>query len=110
MSTLDILGLCLIIAAAFQAMMSIARTYLSAHTTNKIDMILGARLFRHVTSLPLRYFETRRVGDTLTRISALNSIREFLTNSSMTVFLDTFFSIVFFAVMFYQRVFTDTNY
>ena len=101
MSTLDILGLCLIIAAAFQAMMSIARTYLSAHTTNKIDMILGARLFRHVTSLPLRYFETRRVGDTLTRISALNSIREFLTNSSMTVFLDTFFSIVFFAVMFY---------
>mgnify|MGYP003585463622 FL=1 len=101
LSTLDILAICLIIAAAFQAIMSIARTYLSAHTTNKIDMILGARLFRHVTALPLRYFETRRVGDTLTRISALNSIREFLTNSSMTVFLDTFFSIVFFAVMFY---------
>lgn len=99
LSTLDILAICLIIAA-FQAIMSIARTYLSAHTTNKIDMILGARLFRHVTALPLRYFETRRVGDTLTRISALNSIREFLTNSSMTVFLDTFFYSVF-AVMFY---------
>lgn len=103
-ATLDVLALTLLIAGIFQGLMSLLRTYLSTHTTNKIDMILGIRLFRHLTSLPLRYFELRRVGDTLTRVAALNSIREFLTGSAMTVFLDTFFSIVFIIVMFYYSV------
>jgi len=100
-ATLDVLALALLFAAFFQMGMNILRTYLSAHTTNKMDMILGARLFRHLITLPLRYFELRRVGDTLARVAALNSIREFLTGSAMTVFLDAFFSIVFIAVMFY---------
>lgn len=103
-ASLDILALTLLVAGVFQTVMSILRTYISTHTTNKIDMILGSRLFRHLTSLPLRYFELRRVGDTLTRVSALNSIREFLTGSAMTVFLDTFFSIIFIGVMFYYSV------
>lgn len=100
-ATLDILALTLLVAGVFQTLMNILRTYISTHTTNKIDMILGTRLFRHLLSLPLRYFELRRVGDTLTRVSALNNIREFLTGSAMTVFLDAFFSIVFIGVMFY---------
>lgn len=102
--TLDVLALALLFAGLFQTIMNILRTYVSAHTTNKIDMILGAQLFRHLTSLPLRYFELRRVGDTLARVSALNSIREFLTGSAMTIFLDAFFSIVFIMVMFYYSV------
>ena len=100
-ATLDVLAVALLFAALFQMVMNILRTYLSSHTTNKMDMILGARLFRHLIALPLRYFELRRVGDTLARVAALNSIREFLTGSAMTVFLDAFFSIVFIAVMFY---------
>lgn len=103
-STLDILALALLFAAAFQTLMNILRTYLSTHTTNKVDMILGSKLFRHLMALPLRYFELRRVGDTLTRVAALNSIREFLTGSAMTVFLDAFFSIVFIGIMFYYSV------
>lgn len=100
-ATLDVLAVALLFAALFQTIMNILRTYLSTHTTNKLDMILGARLFRHLTALPLRYFELRRVGDTLTRVSALNGIREFLTGSTMTIFLDAFFSVVFVMVMFY---------
>lgn len=103
-STLDVLAGALIVAAVFQCMMSIARKYIETHTTNKIDMLLGSKLFNHLMSLPLRYFEVRRVGDTLTRVSALNSIRGFLTGSSLTAFLDAFFSIVFIAVMFYYSV------
>ncbi len=100
-STLDVLGIVFFIAAIFQCLMGILRTYLSSHTTNKVDMILGVRLFRHLTSLPLRYFEMRRVGDTLTRVSALNGIREFLTGSVLTAVLDSVFSIVFIAVMWF---------
>jgi subfamily B ATP-binding cassette protein HlyB/CyaB len=104
MVTLNVLALVLFISAIFQMLMSILRTYLSTHTTNKIDMILGTRLFRHLMSLPLRYFEMRRVGDTLTRLSALNGVREFLTGSALTVMMDTFFSVVFILVMLHYSV------
>lgn len=104
-STLDVLAIALLVAGIFQTTLSILRTYVFTHTTNKIDVILGARLFRHIAALPLRYFELRRVGDTLMRISALNSIREFMTGTALTALMDTFFSVVFIAVMFYYSPF-----
>jgi subfamily B ATP-binding cassette protein HlyB/CyaB len=104
-STLDVLVIALLVAGIFQATLNILRTYVFTHTTNKIDVILGARLFRHIAAIPLRYFELRRVGDTLTRISALNSIREFMTGTALTALMDTFFSVIFIAVMFYYSPF-----
>jgi len=100
-ATLDVLAVALLLFALFQMAIGFLRTYLLTHTTNKIDMILGAKLFRHLAVLPLRYFEMRRVGDTLMRVSAMNGIREFLTGSAMNVVMDTLFSVVFIAVMFY---------
>ncbi|MEA4836636.1 MAG: type I secretion system permease/ATPase [Anaeromusa sp.] len=104
LSTLDVLTMGLVVAGLFQAAMGILRTYLLTHTTNKVDVILGARLFRHVLALPLPYFETRRVGDTLMRMGAMNSIREFLTGSALTSFLDAGFVVVFLAIMLYYSV------
>lgn len=98
-ATLNTLALILFVLAVFQMAMGILRTYVSNHTTNKIDVILASRMFRQIVKLPLRYFETRRVGDILTRISGLNSIRDFFTGSSISVLLDTVFSILFIAVM-----------
>ncbi|CQR74689.1 Toxin RTX-I translocation ATP-binding protein [Sporomusa ovata DSM 2662] len=100
-ATLDILAVVLAVCAVFQTGMTILRTYLSVHTTNRVDVIFGTKLFRHIAALPLKYFEQRRVGDTLVRVAAMNTIRDFLTGSAMTVVMDTFFSIVFLAVMFY---------
>jgi len=101
LATLNILILVIFIAYFFQSLMGYLRTYMFAHTTNKVDAILGARLYRQLCLLPLRYFEMRRVGDTVTRLRELENIRSFLTGTSLTVLLDTFFGVVFFAVMFF---------
>lgn len=101
MSTLNILILVIFCAYFFQSLMSYLRTYIFTHSTNKVDAILGARLYRQLCTLPLRYFEMRRVGDTVTRLRELENIRNFLTGTSLTVLLDTFFGIVFLAVMFF---------
>ena len=61
------------------------RTYIFAHTSNRIDVELGARLFRHLLGLPLAYFQARRVGDTVTRVRELDTIRQFLTSSAITL-------------------------
>lgn len=101
LSTLNVLGTALIVLYLFNSGMTMLRTYLLTHTTNKLDAILGTRLFRHLVSLPLPYFERRRVGETMMRIGALSSIRNFLTGSTISLFLDAIFSVFFLTIMLY---------
>ena len=106
-TTLHVLAVGMITMAVFDAVLGGLRTYLFSHTTNRIDVGLGAQLFRHILALPLSYFEARRVGDTVARVRELEQIRQFLTSNSVTVVLDSFFISVFLAVMwFYSPILT----
>ncbi len=99
LSTLDVLVFGLVVVALFETMLGALRTYVFSHTTNRVDVILGARLFRHLMALPLAYFGARRVGDSVARVRELDSIRDFITGSALTLVIDTIFTVVFLAVM-----------
>jgi subfamily B ATP-binding cassette protein HlyB/CyaB len=99
MATLDILVVGLVCIALFEAVLGTLRTYIFAHTTNRIDVELGARLFRHLLALPLPYFQARRVGDSVARVRELENIRNFLTGSALTLVIDLLFTGIFLAVM-----------
>ncbi|MBN8963484.1 MAG: type I secretion system permease/ATPase [Rhizobiales bacterium] len=101
MSTLDVLVIGLVALTIFEAILGTLRVYVFAHTTNRIDVELGARLFRHLMALPIAYFQARRVGDSVARVRELENIREFLTSSALTLVIDFLFTFVFLAVMFY---------
>src|SRR5207302_2615420 len=101
LSTLDVLVIGLISISIFEAILGGLRTYLFAHSTNRIDVELGARLFRHLLALPLAYFEARRTGDSVARVRELENVRQFLTSSALTLVIDLLFTFVFLAVMFY---------
>jgi subfamily B ATP-binding cassette protein HlyB/CyaB len=100
LSTLDVLVIGLATIAVFDTILGILRTFLFAHTTNRIDVELGARLFSHLLALPISYFQARRVGDSVARVRELENIRNFLTSSALTLVIDLFFTFVFLAVMF----------
>ncbi len=100
MSTLDVLAIGLVAIALFETILGILRTYLFSHTTNRIDVELGARLFRHLLALPISYFQARRVGDSVARVRELENIRNFLTSSGLTLIIELFFTFVFVTVMF----------
>jgi subfamily B ATP-binding cassette protein HlyB/CyaB len=100
-STLDVLILGMGITLVFEVLLGGARTYLFAHTANRIDVELGARLYRHLLRLPLGYFGVRRVGDSVARVRELETIRQFMTGSTLTLLLDTVFGLVFLAVIFW---------
>ena len=97
LSTLDVLIIGLLAISVFETVLGILRTYLFAHTTNRIDVELGARLFRHLLALPMAYFQARRVGDSVARVRELENIRNFLTSSALTLVIDLFFTFVFLA-------------
>ncbi len=100
LSTLDVLIIGLVAISLFETILGILRTYLFSHTTNRIDVELGARLFRHLLALPISYFQARRVGDSVARVRELENIRNFLTSSALTLVIDLLFTLVFLAVMF----------
>jgi subfamily B ATP-binding cassette protein HlyB/CyaB len=100
LSTLDVLVVGLVAISMFETVLGILRTYLFSHTTNRIDVELGARLFNHLLALPMAYFQARRVGDSVARVRELENIRNFLTSSALTLAIDLVFTFVFLAVMF----------
>ena len=99
MTTLDVIAIGLLVVTLFEVVLSAIRSYVFAHTTSRIDVELGARLFRHLLNLPLAYFQARRVGDTVARVRELENIRQFLTGNAITLVLDLLFSVVFIGVM-----------
>jgi len=101
LATLDVIAVGLLLCSIFESLLSGLRTYVFAHTTSRIDVELGARLFRHLLSLPLSYFKSRRVGDSIARVRELESIRSFLTGNAITLVMDVLFSFVFIGVMLY---------
>ncbi|MBN9447480.1 MAG: HAD-IC family P-type ATPase, partial [Bosea sp.] len=101
MTTLTVITIGLLVITLFNVVLAGLRTYVFAHTTSRIDVELGARLFRHILALPLAYFESRRVGDTIARVRELENIRNFLTGQTLTSVLDLLFTFVFLAVMFF---------
>nr|Q9RCG7.1 RecName: Full=Exotoxin translocation ATP-binding protein PaxB [[Pasteurella] aerogenes]AAF15371.1 PaxB [[Pasteurella] aerogenes] len=100
-STLNVITVALAIVVIFEIVLSGLRTYVFSHSTSRIDVELGAKLFRHLLALPISYFENRRVGDTVARVRELDQIRNFLTGQALTSVLDLLFSFIFFAVMWY---------
>ena len=101
LSTLDVLMTGLIIIAIFQMVLGYLRTYIFTVLTNKVDVVLGARLYNHIVSLPLRYFESRRVGETVARVKELETIRSFISGSSLVLIIDTAFCFIFIIAMFW---------
>lgn len=100
LTTLDVLAIGLAVVLVWETLLSALRNWLFAHSTNRVDAELSARMFRHLLNLPLSYFEARRVGDSVARVRELERIREFLTSNAVTVVIDLFFTIVFFVVMY----------
>jgi subfamily B ATP-binding cassette protein HlyB/CyaB len=105
LSTLDVLIVGMVGIGLFEALLGGLRTYVFAHTTNRIDVELGARLFRHLLALPLPYFQARRVGDSVAWVREIENVRQFITGSALTLVIDLLFTVVFLAVMAVYSVF-----
>ena len=97
--TLNVLVIGLLAIILFETLLGGLRTYLLSHSTSRVDVELGARLFKHLLALPVNYFESRQAGQTVARVRELENIRDFITGSALTVIMDLLFTVVFLAVM-----------
>ena len=100
LSTMDVIILGMILVAVFSQWIQALRAYLFINITNKIDVTLSAHLFKKVEELPVKYFDKWQVGDVVSRMGELETIRSFLTGTALTLVLDVVFAVIYLGVMF----------
>lgn len=99
LTTLDVLVIVLLIVGVYEVVLKFLREYIFNHTTTRVDILLGGKLFNHLIKLPLSYFKQRHVGNIVARVRELDNIREFITGSALTLCVDVVFTFILFIVM-----------
>ena len=103
-STLITIVVAMAVFVVFSALMTWMRQYLVLHTGNRVDAVLGAKVFRHLLRLPIAFFENRPTGTLIARLQGVEDIRQFVSGAAVSLVLDIPFLVVFVAVMFLYSV------
>ena len=85
------IGLALLLV--LQLVLAVARTWTTMLTGTNVNYLCSARIFDHLSRLPLDYFEKRHVGDVISRFGSLNTIQKAITNEMVQAILDGIMSI-----------------
>lgn len=103
-STLWIIACCLLFTIAFEWLLSIGRMLIFTHMTSRVDVLFNSKLFAHLHSLPIKYFEDRKVGEITNRIRETEKIRSFLTGTPITTVIDVIFIVIYLVIMFFYSI------
>lgn len=99
--TLNAIGLGLLLFGFFKIAMTGLRQYLLDHVANRIDIALIVGFINHTLRLPLEFFESRYVGDIISRVQENHKIQQFLTGETLSILLDILTMFVYTGLMFW---------
>lgn len=103
-SLLHLLIAGLVISSVFTQLMATTRAFLANFMVRKIDFAMMSQFFKHTLSLPYSFFATRKTGDIFARFQENQTIRAFLTESTVTTVLNLLMIFIYFTVMFFYNV------
>ncbi|MGZ3254915.1 MAG: ABC transporter transmembrane domain-containing protein, partial [Burkholderiaceae bacterium] len=103
-SLLHLLITGLIISNVFTQLMSTIRAYLANYMVRNLDFTMMSSFFKHTLSLPFSFFAKRKTGDILARFQENQTIRAFLTESTVTTMLNLLMVFIYFTIMFFYNV------
>jgi ATP-binding cassette, subfamily B, bacterial HlyB/CyaB len=79
------------------------RQYLLGFLSNRLDLTLISGFISHTLTLPLKFFESRRVGDILTRVQENQKIQRFLIQQVVLAWLNFLTGFVYLGLMLYYN-------
>ena len=98
--TLGALSVGMLAVVLMQGVMGIIRKILLIHFSFKIDLNLVFSYFTHVFHLPLRFFDSRKSGEIISRMQDIGKIQEMLSQATVSVVMDTLMVLVVGPVLF----------
>ena len=101
---LFMLGLGGLVLVSAYMVITYLRAALLIYLQAKIDSQVVIGFFEHVLALPYRYFQQRRSGDLLMRLGSNVTLRELITNQTLSIVLDGFFVLFYLAILLSQSM------
>lgn len=87
-SLLTVLGMGFALIAIISVVTNAVRSWLILRLSSLLNMQMGVNLLRHLLRLPMNYFESRHVGDIVSRFGSLAQIRERITTGVVETLVD----------------------
>jgi ATP-binding cassette, subfamily B, bacterial HlyB/CyaB len=103
LNTLNVFAIGLFLFNIWSIGLSSVRQYLLSFLSNRLDLTLISGFIRHTLTLPLKFFESRRVGDILTRVQENQKIQRFLIQQVVLAWLNFLTGFVYLGLMLYYN-------
>ncbi|BBN83227.1 ABC transporter [Pseudoalteromonas sp. A25] len=100
-SLLTVLAVGFFLVLAFEIATNALRGFTLLHFGNQMNIQLGANLFHHLVRLPLSYFETRHMGDVVSRFGSLQQVKQLLTTGVIEAIIDGLMAVITLAMIFF---------
>jgi ATP-binding cassette subfamily B protein len=94
-TTLNVLGVGIMLALLFNSLLEFLRGYLLIFATNKIDISTATKTFQHLMRLPVDFFERMSSGVLIKHMQQTEKIRGFLSGNLFFTILELFSLVVF---------------
>lgn len=102
-STLNVLVIGILMFGTLGIGLSSVRNYLLSYLANRLDLTMVGGFINHALNLPLKFFESRRVGDIITRVQENQKIQQFLIQNVMLTWLDFLTGFIYLGLMLYYN-------
>ncbi|MGB5631818.1 MAG: peptidase domain-containing ABC transporter, partial [Waterburya sp.] len=102
-STLNVLVIGMLMFGVLGIGLSSIRNYLLSYLANRLDLTMIGGFINHALNLPLKFFESRRVGDIITRVQENQKIQQFLIQNLLLSWLDFVTGFVYLGLMLYYN-------
>lgn len=103
MITLHVFSIGLLLFGIWRIGLVAIRQYLLDYFSNRLDLTLLSGFINHTLRLPLKFFESRQVGDIITRIQENQNIKSFITRQAISTWLDAIMIVVYLGLMIYYN-------
>lgn len=101
--TLFTLSVGVILLNIFRVLLSAFRSHLLLHLSQKLDIALLLGYYRHVLSLPMNFFGTRKVGEIISRFTDASKVRDAISGATLTIMIDTFMAVAGAIILYMQN-------
>lgn len=85
---LTVLAIGFALIAIISVVTNAVRSWLILRLSSLLNMQMGVNLLRHLLRLPMNYFESRHIGDIVSRFGSLAQIRERITTGFVETLVD----------------------
>jgi HlyB family type I secretion system ABC transporter len=104
LTSLNVFAFGLLLFGVWRIGLGAARQYLLDYLSNRLDLTFLSGFINHTLRLPLSFFESRQVGDIITRVQETQKIQSFLTRQAVSTWLDVIMAFVYVGLMSYYNL------